>query len=37
MKINYKKVKIILDREMEYYGTDKHGLSYEQLEDLTKE
>jgi len=26
------KAKDILDKEAEYYGTDKHGLSYEQLE-----
>ena len=26
------KAKDILDKESEYYGTDKHGLSYEQLE-----
>jgi hypothetical protein len=26
------KAKKILDKEAEYYGTDKHGLSYEQLE-----
>ena len=31
------KAKAILDSEAKYYGTDKHGLSYEQLEDIIKE
>jgi len=30
------KAKDILDKESEYYGTDKHGLSYEQLEYIIK-
>ena len=30
------KAKDILDKETEYYGTDKHGLSYEQLENIIK-
>ena len=31
-----KRAKDILDKEREHYGTDKHGLSYEQLEYIIK-
>lgn len=31
-----KKARAILDEEMKVYGTDKHGLSYEQLEEIIK-